>query len=317
MHPESHVMLREHFRCVAPIIQFSTRFYNNALVPLRVPKASERFDPPLVDVYIPGAARQSKTNPYEARWIVDEIAKIIDDPTHNGRDIGVISLIGGEQAEKIGRMLVEDERIGPEKIEERRIIYGDARTMQGQERSIVFLSMVATPGRVTSQSSKPDQQRINVAMSRGSGPTLPRSFRRPRGSEAHRYQGGYPPPLRRPDAEWPGRNRHRKRRPHGTAATAVLSAKCWAVSSRQTTVSTRRSRPVDSPSISWSRVMKIVVSPSNSTETNITGPKSGTGTWRARPRSNAPAGPSGASSAASGMPRKSSGGKTLSRRSIE
>jgi transcription elongation GreA/GreB family factor/very-short-patch-repair endonuclease len=166
MHPESHVMLREHFRCVAPIIQFSTRFYNNALVPLRVPKASERFDPPLVDVYIPGAARQGKTNPYEARWIVDEIAKIIDDQAHNGRDIGVISLIGGEQAEKIGRMLVEDERIGPEKIEERRIIYGDARTMQGQERSIVFLSMVATPGRVTSQSSKPDQQRINVAMSR-------------------------------------------------------------------------------------------------------------------------------------------------------
>lgn len=166
MHPESHVMLREHFRCVAPIIQFSTRFYNNALVPLRVPKASERFDPPLADVYIPGAARQGKTNPYEARWIVDEIARIIEDPAHKGRDIGVISLIGGEQAEKIGRMLVEDERIGPEKIEERRIIYGDARTMQGQERSIVFLSMVATPGKVTSQSSKPDQQRINVAMSR-------------------------------------------------------------------------------------------------------------------------------------------------------
>ncbi len=166
MHPESHVMLREHFRCVAPIIQFSTRFYNNSLVPLRVPKASERFDPPLADVYIPGATRQGKTNPFEARWIVDEIARIIEDPAHNGRDIGVISLIGGEQAEKIGRMLVEDERIGPEVIEERRIIYGDARTMQGQERSIVFLSMVVTPGRVTSQSSKPDQQRFNVAMSR-------------------------------------------------------------------------------------------------------------------------------------------------------
>ncbi|MCB1335035.1 MAG: GreA/GreB family elongation factor [Roseivivax sp.] len=166
MHPESHVMLREHFRCVAPIIQFSTRFYNNALVPLRVPKASERFDPPLADVYIPGATRQGKTNPFEARWIVDEIARLIEDPAHEGRDIGVISLIGSEQAEKIGRMLVEDPRVGPEKIEERRIIYGDARTMQGQERSIVFLSMVATPGHAHAQTMKADQQRINVAMSR-------------------------------------------------------------------------------------------------------------------------------------------------------
>lgn len=166
MHPDAHVMLREHFRCVAPIIQFSTRFYNNSLVPLRVPTASERFDPPLVDVYIPGATRQGKTNSFEARWIVDEIARLIDDPAHAGRSIGVISLIGNEQAEKIGRMLVEDERIGPEKIEQRRIIYGDARTMQGQERSIVFLSMVATPRNATSQTSKPDQQRMNVAMSR-------------------------------------------------------------------------------------------------------------------------------------------------------
>ncbi|MEM0935218.1 MAG: AAA domain-containing protein [Pseudomonadota bacterium] len=166
MHPDSHVMLREHFRCVAPIIQFSTRYYNNALVPLRVPKTSERFDPPLADIYIPGATRHGKTNASEARWIVDEIARLIHDPAHVGRDIGVISLIGGEQADKIGRMLVEDERIGPEKIEQRRIIYGDARTMQGQERSIVFLSMVATPGHAHAQTTKADQQRINVAMSR-------------------------------------------------------------------------------------------------------------------------------------------------------
>ncbi|WP_306751533.1 AAA domain-containing protein [Paracoccus actinidiae] len=166
MHPDSHVMLREHFRCVAPIIQFSTRFYNNALVPLRVPKASERFDPPLCDVFIEGAIRQGKTNASEAQWIVDEIANLIKDPAHAGRDIGIISLIGPEQAEKIGRMLIEDPRIGPEVIEARRIIYGDARTMQGQERSIVFLSMVATPGKVVSQATKDAQQRINVAMSR-------------------------------------------------------------------------------------------------------------------------------------------------------
>ena len=75
MHPDTHVVLKEHFRCVAPIIQFSTQFYANRLIPLRVPKASERFDPPLVDVYIKGAERQGPTNASEARYIVEEIAR--------------------------------------------------------------------------------------------------------------------------------------------------------------------------------------------------------------------------------------------------
>ena len=49
----SSVMLKEHFRCVAPIIEYSKReFYNHELLPLRVPKPSERLDPPLVDVRV-------------------------------------------------------------------------------------------------------------------------------------------------------------------------------------------------------------------------------------------------------------------------
>lgn len=166
MHPDTHVVLTEHFRSVAPIIQFSTQFYASRLVPLRIPKASERFDPPLVDVYVQGGRRQGKTNQDEARYIVEEIANIISDPGHKARDIGVISLIGSEQADKLQRMLMEDPRVGTEIITERRIICGDARTMQGQERSIVFLSMVAEPGNAHAQTKKEDQQRINVAMSR-------------------------------------------------------------------------------------------------------------------------------------------------------
>src|SRR3546814_17285749 len=39
-------MLREHFRCAAPIIEFSKRqFYRNELFPLRLSKASERLAP--------------------------------------------------------------------------------------------------------------------------------------------------------------------------------------------------------------------------------------------------------------------------------
>ena len=154
------------FRCVAPIINFSAQFYSNRLIPLRVARPSERFDPPLVDVFIDHPERRGKTNPVEAAWIVDEVANLVCDPVHEARDIGVVSLIGGEQARLIETRLLEDPRIGPEVIKIRRIVCGDARSMQGQERSVMFLSMVATPDSVISQTTKDIQQRLNVAMSR-------------------------------------------------------------------------------------------------------------------------------------------------------
>ena len=57
MFPDKFIMLREHFRCVEPIIQFSTQFYTEELIPLRVPTAHERIDPPLVDIYVPDGLR--------------------------------------------------------------------------------------------------------------------------------------------------------------------------------------------------------------------------------------------------------------------
>ena len=53
------VMLKEHFRCVPAIIEFSNReFYQNDIVPLRIPHASERLDPPLIDVFVKGGFRK-------------------------------------------------------------------------------------------------------------------------------------------------------------------------------------------------------------------------------------------------------------------
>lgn len=167
MFPQHHLILKEHFRCAPPIIQFSTQFYNNRLIPIRVPKASERFDPPLVDVFIEQSARKGKTNLPEAEYIVGEICQIISDPSNDQRDIGVVSLIGPEQAKLIENLLLKHKKIGPEVIRKRNIICGDARTLQGQERSIIFLSMVATPTSVIAQTKREIQQRYNVAMSRG------------------------------------------------------------------------------------------------------------------------------------------------------
>src|SRR5690606_34747044 len=144
---------------------FSFRFYNEKIVPLRIPKRSERLDPPLIDVYVEGGRRdRRKINEAEARAIVDEIERIVQDPVFATRSIGVISLIGHAQAHYIQALLLE--RIGEDLFLKHRILCGDARTFQGNERDIVFLSMVASPGNAAAQTALLWQQRFNVALSR-------------------------------------------------------------------------------------------------------------------------------------------------------
>jgi very-short-patch-repair endonuclease len=160
-----NVMLREHFRCVAPIIEFSKReFYQNGIRPLRIPKPSEKLDPPLVDVFVKGGSRKGKLNEAEARAIVDEVKAILADKRCATRTIGVVSLLGIEQAHRIFELIKEE--IPGEDIVGRRITVGDARTFQGKERDIMLMSMVATPDQKTSASGSTYEQRFNVAASR-------------------------------------------------------------------------------------------------------------------------------------------------------
>jgi hypothetical protein len=128
-------MLRDHFRCVEPIIRFSSRFYPNPLIPLRIPKASERLDPPLTDIFVPHGRKLRDTNPAEADVIIGEIGKLVTDPAYEGRSIGVISLIGSAQVKIIYDRLVSD--LGAEVIEKHRIMCGNSASFQGQERDIV------------------------------------------------------------------------------------------------------------------------------------------------------------------------------------
>jgi very-short-patch-repair endonuclease len=159
------VMLREHFRCVAPIIEFSRReFYGDALRPLRVPRVSERLDPPLIDVLVRGATRRGAVNDAEARAIVEEIQSILADPRCAGRTIGVVSLAGIEQAHCVFDLIRA--WIPPQEIVARQITVGDARTFQGKERDIMLLSMVATPEQRITSAGPLFEQRFNVAASR-------------------------------------------------------------------------------------------------------------------------------------------------------
>ena len=162
--PGKATMLREHFRCVEPIIRFSSRFYGKPLLPLRIPKTSERLDPPLIDIYVPHGRKDGDINMAEVDMIVSEIVKLTEDPRYAKLSFGVISLIGTNQSVRIYARLVEE--IGTDKMEKHRIMCGNPSTFQGQERDIIFLSMVACPRTAISQSARNIEQRFNVAASR-------------------------------------------------------------------------------------------------------------------------------------------------------
>jgi len=163
--PGNKIILNEHFRCVEPIIRFSFQFYSGVTIhPLRIPKATERIDPPLVDVYVEDGLKKGELNYQEAEVIVDEIEKITQNSIYDRRSIGVISLIGRKQAALISKQLLE--RIGQEEYLKHKIICGDSATFQGREKDIVFLSMVATPGQSRALTMNLNAQRFNVATSR-------------------------------------------------------------------------------------------------------------------------------------------------------
>jgi len=159
------VMLKEHFRCVSPIIEFSNReFYQGDIRPLRVPKANERLDPPLVDVFVKGGSRRGDVNEAEALAILEEIRAILRDPQFDGRSIGVVTLLGTAQAARIHELVAE--KIPQADIVARKIAVGPPPVFQGRERDIMMVSMVLAHGDRTAANKADIQQRINVAMSR-------------------------------------------------------------------------------------------------------------------------------------------------------
>jgi REase_MTES_1575/AAA domain len=161
------VRLREHFRSVEPIIEFSNQLcYGGEIKCLRVPTATERITPPLVDVYVKDGARdgRGKVNRVEAQAIVNEIKALTSDPRFAKRSIGVVSLLGGDQTKFISALLVAE--IGADAILAHQIRCGDAMTFQGREADIIMISMVSDASTVTANSGAMFEQRFNVAMSR-------------------------------------------------------------------------------------------------------------------------------------------------------
>jgi very-short-patch-repair endonuclease len=164
------IRLREHFRCVPEIIGWSsTQFYaaggTKGLIPLREHVESDLE--PLQVRYVPGAFPEGRNlnlrNPVEAKAIADELALCIADPQYEGKTLGVVVLQGRGQVRLLEHEI--NARVTPEQRIDRQIRVGIPSDFQGDERDVIFLSMVvAEPPRA--QKAPRYQQAFNVAASR-------------------------------------------------------------------------------------------------------------------------------------------------------
>jgi very-short-patch-repair endonuclease len=154
------------------IIDFSNRLcYGGELQPMRQ-YGTERLDP-LVTNYVGGVVegtRQTMVNRAEAVALVDAVAECCADPAYQGLTMGVITMLGAGQTALIEDLLAE--RLSVAVRRERRLRVGTAEAFQGDERNVVFMSLVVSrdgddgPRRIAPFSSENAQQRLNVAASR-------------------------------------------------------------------------------------------------------------------------------------------------------
>ena len=168
-HGQQRITLREHFRCMPEIIRFSNDLCYSAtpLIPLRQ-YGPDRL-PPLDHKFVPGGYRQGDgsrvINRPEAEDIVEKIAQLCDDSRYDEKTMGVVVLQGEAQATLIENMLLQ--RIGPEQIERRRLVCGNPYSFQGDQRDIMFLSLVAAGNeKIRTLTTDYDKRRFNVAASR-------------------------------------------------------------------------------------------------------------------------------------------------------
>lgn len=170
------VALREHFRCVPEIIQFSNHLsYNQTIRPLREP-LSAAVRPALVAHRVNGFRDGANTNSVEAEEIASLVIACLQDPDYAqnrfGRPMsfGVISLLGIDQALLIEQHLRR--RLPPDVFARHRLLCGNAAQFQGDERDVIFLSIVDGPpndGQLPYRDAGPKdvfKKRYNVAVSR-------------------------------------------------------------------------------------------------------------------------------------------------------
>jgi very-short-patch-repair endonuclease len=164
--------LVEHFRCVPEIIQFSNMIsYNGRIKPLRDPSRVQ-LRPHTIAHHVSGSTRDGKVNRQEALAVASLLAAAMEQPQYKKNDagqplsFGVVSLVGDEQAIEIDSLVRA--HVSPDRYELHRVLCGNASQFQGDERDVVFVSLVDTAerGSLSLRDQELFKQRFNVAASR-------------------------------------------------------------------------------------------------------------------------------------------------------
>ncbi len=161
------IRLLEHFRCVDEIIAFSNSLcYQGEIQPLR---ESSRLlvKPPTAVVRVENGSSTKKVNIKEAEMIGALIMACCEQPEYEEATFGVISLVGEEQALAVDKVIMKNMELT--EYQERRIVCGNAAQFQGDERDVIFLSLVEDcpeGEQLALRTSEAFVKRFNVAASR-------------------------------------------------------------------------------------------------------------------------------------------------------
>ena len=166
------IRLVEHFRCVTEIIQFGNQLsYNGDVKPLR-DASGVRLRPHVLAYQVAGSKREGKVNHEEAEVVASLITAALEQTEYQTNEFGrpssfgVVSLVGEEQALEVDRLLRT--YLAADLYERHRLLCGTSAQFQGDERDVVFLSVVDTPtgGTLPFRDQQMFKQRFNVAASR-------------------------------------------------------------------------------------------------------------------------------------------------------
>jgi len=144
------IRLVEHFRCAPNIIAFSnTLSYKGEIKPLREASAINLNPHVLPYRVADSCGRSDGVNDAEAEVIASLICAAVEQPEYAANEdgkptsFGVVSLVGNQQAMRVDALLRQ--KLEPVEYKSRQILCGDAAQFQGDERDVMFLSVVDAP----------------------------------------------------------------------------------------------------------------------------------------------------------------------------
>lgn len=178
----SNLSLKEHFRCVAEIIEFSKyNFYDNSLKPLKQINTENRLEP-IKAVFVKKSFLEDKIVYTEIESIKKHLIEIIKNPVYKNKTIGVVSLGSADHHTRKLKDIKEElsDIFDRNKLDEIKLIISNAPDFQGDERDVMLVSLgVALDSEKLKSNDNPkprsivddgnikdDFKKINVALSR-------------------------------------------------------------------------------------------------------------------------------------------------------